>query len=112
VLAFETFGQCLRSNRLNYLARDVPCLEALASSIPATATPPQLPPFHTDSLLLPTSGSARASHVSEKIFFLNEPPEDHFRPTYILLAVPHCRCLLIQCAAKVITANSKLKWEK
>ena len=31
-------------------------------------TPPRLPPFHTDSLLPPTSGSARASHVSEESF--------------------------------------------
>ena len=31
-------------------------------------TPPRLPPSHTDSLLQPTSGSARASRVSEKSF--------------------------------------------
>ena len=34
-------------------------------------TPPRLLPFHTDSFLLPTSGSARASHVSEKSFYLS-----------------------------------------
>ena len=41
-----------------------------------------------------------------------ELPEDHFRPTHILLVVPlftHYWCLF---SAAKVTADSKLKWEK
>jgi len=51
------------------LARPVP-FRVWSPTPSATPPPPTgLLPFHTDSLLLPTSGSARASHVSEKKFF-------------------------------------------
>ena len=40
----------------------------LTGSTPATCPPPPAPTSHTDSPLQPTSGSARASQVSEKMF--------------------------------------------